>query len=70
MVAEQGLTLPVNHELVLFLEYRPKMGGYNWIYYYVDHATRSLFWVQEWRTSELEGLDEITYTKTPYDISE
>ena len=47
MVQEQGLTLPADYDLVLFLEKRRTMPGINWIYYYADHSTRSLFWVQE-----------------------
>ena len=69
MVAEQGLVLPANSELVLFLEERRVSGGYNWIYYFVDHDARSLFWVQECHPADDLLIQEITALKTPYDIS-
>ena len=69
MVAEQGLELPTSYELVLFLEERRISGGYNWIYYFVDHSTRSLFWVQECHPADDLLIQEITALKTPYDIS-
>ena len=47
MIQEQELVLPPNYELVLWLEWRHISGGYNWVYYFVDHDARSLFWVQE-----------------------
>ncbi|KAH9899337.1 hypothetical protein C8Q73DRAFT_638403 [Cubamyces lactineus] len=47
MITSQGIILPPDHELVLHLEERKISGGYNWLYYYVNHETRSLFWVQE-----------------------
>ncbi|KAH9855343.1 hypothetical protein C2E23DRAFT_858007 [Lenzites betulinus] len=47
IIREQGLELPPDCELMLGLESRPISGGYNWLYYYVDHKTRSLFWLTE-----------------------
>ena len=68
-ISEQSLVLPVQRELVLFLEERKVSGGYNWCYYFVDHETRTLFWIQECNPiSDLEIL-EITALKGPYDIS-
>ncbi|KAI0823006.1 hypothetical protein BC628DRAFT_1326187 [Trametes gibbosa] len=48
MIREQSLELPPNYELVMYLESRPVSGGYNWLYYYVDRKTRSLFWLNEY----------------------
>ncbi|KAI0631094.1 hypothetical protein C8Q77DRAFT_1062481 [Trametes polyzona] len=47
-VQDQGIVLPIDYELVLYLEARPVTGGYNWLYYYVDHHAQALFWVHEW----------------------
>ena len=69
MVIEQGLVLPANHDRVLFLEERLS-GGYNWIYYFADHDTRSLFWIQECHPLHELEISEITALKAPYDISE
>ncbi|EJF57927.1 hypothetical protein DICSQDRAFT_157070 [Dichomitus squalens LYAD-421 SS1] len=68
MVAEQGLVLPPNCELVLFLEERRISGGYNWIYYFVDHSSRSLFWVQECHPIDDLLIHEVTALNAPYDI--
>ena len=69
MVVEQGLVLPENHELVLFLEKRKVSGGYNRCYYFVDHKTRTLFWVQECDPIDDLQIVEVTALKAPYDIS-
>ncbi|KAL7277327.1 hypothetical protein ACG7TL_009184 [Trametes sanguinea] len=62
MVQAQGLILPPNYELVLYLEERKISGGYNWLYYYVDHANRTLFWVQEFDI--IDSVDEVRGLKT------
>ena len=68
MIASQGIILPPEHELVLHLEERKITGGYNWLYYYVDHQTRSLFWVQEFHI--IDQLDVARGIRTLSDISE
>ena len=68
-VFEQGLVLPIQRELVLFLEERKMSGGYNWCYYFVDHETRTLFWIQECDPISDLDISEITALKAPYDIS-
>ena len=68
-VFEQDLVLPTQRELVLFLEERKLSGGYNWCYYFVDHETRTLFWVQECDPISDLDISEITALKAPYDIS-
>ena len=68
MVVDQNLTLPDDRELVLFLEKRRISGGYNWCYYFVSHATRSLFWIQECDPIDDLCISEITALKSPYDI--
>ena len=70
MVAEQGLVLPANYDLVLFLEERQVSGGYNWLYYFADNVTRSLFWIQECHPNDELEIGEITAFKTAYDVSE
>ena len=70
MVRENGFTLPVDHDLVLFLEPRTTMPGFNWIYYYADHTSRTLFWVQECDPVAALGLIEVRAMQGPYDISE
>ena len=70
MIAEQGLVLPADCDLVLFLEERRVSGGYNWIYYFADNATKSLFWIQECHPNDELEIGEITGLKSPYDISE
>ncbi|KAI0763100.1 hypothetical protein BD413DRAFT_484729 [Trametes elegans] len=63
-IREQNLILPTDYELVLYLEERKISGGYNWLYYYVDHSTRSLFWVQEMdiieEISEIGGIKQLS----------
>ena len=70
MIREQGLVLPLNHELVLYLEERLVSGGYNWVYYFVDHSTRSLFWIQECDPVEQLDIHDVTGLRGSYDISE
>ena len=70
LVHENGLTLPADHDLVLFLEPRRTMPGFNWIYYYADHTSRTLFWVQECDPVAALGLIEVRAMQGPYDISE
>ncbi len=52
---------------MLHLERRPISGGYNWLYYYVDNNTRSLFWIQEFDI--IDELPEVTGIKTLYSLS-
>ncbi|PIL23459.1 hypothetical protein GSI_14770 [Ganoderma sinense ZZ0214-1] len=68
MVVERELVLPVDCDLVLFLEERRVSGGYNWIYYFADNTTRSLFWPQKCHPVDELEIGEITALKAPYDI--
>ena len=71
IVYEQGLVLPADHDLVLFLEWREiSQNGYNWIYYYVDHSTQTLFWVEDYDPVTDMDMDEVEGLNGPYDISE
>ncbi len=69
LVREQDLILPANHDLVLCLEKRRTKPGFNRIYYYADHATRSIFWVQQCDPHDELELTEISALNGPYDIS-
>ncbi|KAI8976716.1 hypothetical protein BD414DRAFT_517194 [Trametes punicea] len=62
IIQTQDLVLPPEYELVLYLEERKISGGYNWLYYYVDHARRSLFWVQEFDV--IDYIGEVRGIKT------
>ncbi|KAH9941634.1 uncharacterized protein BXZ73DRAFT_41460 [Epithele typhae] len=69
MILEQSLELPANHELVLFLEPRKSAPGvFNWCYYFVDHSTRTLFWIHECDPVETLDIREVIALKAPYDI--
>lgn len=69
-IEAQELELPRDYDLVLSLEKRWLTGGYNRIYYFADHTSQSLFWVQECDSvNDLELGDLLTLT-TPYDLSE
>ncbi|KAI0642660.1 hypothetical protein C8Q79DRAFT_1013332 [Trametes meyenii] len=65
IIQDNELALPNDYELVLYLEERKISGGYNWLYYYVDHATRSLFWLEELNIIEMLGDDSVPGIKTP-----
>ena len=69
MIVAERLDLPGYYELVLFLEPRTVSGGYNWCYYFVDHATRSLFWIQDCDPVDSLDITEVTALNAPYDIS-
>ncbi|CDO70476.1 hypothetical protein BN946_scf184569.g19 [Trametes cinnabarina] len=62
IIQAQDLVLPPDYELVLYLEARKISGGYNWLYYYVDHSNRTLFWVQEFDI--IDVVDEVRGLKT------
>ncbi|KAI0356096.1 hypothetical protein OH77DRAFT_1401749 [Trametes cingulata] len=66
MIHDQNVVLPPDYELVLYLEERKLSGGYNWLYYYVDPSTRSLFWIEEFDI--IDELNEVTGIKTLSDI--
>ncbi|RPD75534.1 hypothetical protein L226DRAFT_545397 [Lentinus tigrinus ALCF2SS1-7] len=69
MVYERGLVLPPDHDLVLFLEWREiSQNGYNWIYYFVDHSSRTLFWVDDYDPLTDLFMDEVDALNCPYDI--
>ncbi|KAI0738982.1 hypothetical protein C8Q80DRAFT_1222247 [Daedaleopsis nitida] len=68
-VCSQDLTLPDNYDLVLFFEKRQYSEGYNWIYYCADHATRTLFWVQQCHPVNDLEINDITALKDPAHIA-
>ncbi|KAI0720666.1 hypothetical protein C8T65DRAFT_735621 [Cerioporus squamosus] len=69
MVHERGLELPPDHDLVLWLEWRRiSQSGYNWIYYFVDHSTRTLFWIEDYDPVTNLDMDELLALNSPYDI--
>ncbi|KAI0676470.1 hypothetical protein C8Q78DRAFT_1065287 [Trametes maxima] len=65
IIRNDNLILPHDYELVLYLEERKISGGYNWLYYYVNHATRTLFWLEEFDIIEMLDDDAIPGIKTP-----
>ncbi len=70
MVHEQGLELPPDHDLVLWLEWRRiSQSGYNWIYYFVDHSKQTLFWIEDYDPVTTLDMDEVLALNSPYDIS-
>ncbi|KAI0366828.1 hypothetical protein BV20DRAFT_951560 [Pilatotrama ljubarskyi] len=66
IIHDQNIVLPPDYEVVLYLEERTVSGGYNWLYYYVDPNTRSLFWLEEFDI--IDELNEVTGIKTLSDI--
>ncbi|RDX39810.1 hypothetical protein OH76DRAFT_1413341, partial [Lentinus brumalis] len=69
MVHEQGLELPPDHDLVLWLEWRRiSQSGYNWIYYFVDHSKQTLFWIEDYDPVTTLDMDEVLALNSPYDI--
>ncbi|KAI0760212.1 hypothetical protein C8Q74DRAFT_1208734 [Fomes fomentarius] len=68
MVRKSELSLPENHDLVLFLENRTTMPGSNWLYYYADHATHTLFWIQPCSLPSALEVTEVKAICGPYDM--
>ncbi|CAL1699558.1 unnamed protein product [Somion occarium] len=61
---DQNIEIPDDAELVLELQENGEGSNY-WMYYYVHHPTRSLFWLHEhditWATSELLGKPDYSH---------
>ncbi|TFY78299.1 hypothetical protein EWM64_g5711 [Hericium alpestre] len=56
LLLRQDKELPPNHDLVVEVEVTDD-GNMYWFYYYVDHDTRSIFWLQEITTKHVEAYN-------------
>ncbi|OBZ67952.1 hypothetical protein A0H81_12483 [Grifola frondosa] len=65
MALEENIELPDGAELVLDLEERKISGGYNWCFIFVDHSTRTLFWIQDFDASRDSEVQELTCERVP-----
>ena len=68
-IEDNGIQIPLGSELVLEIAHESN----SWCYYFVDHTSKSLFWVHECdmtnETSELLGYPDLPHLRESFCIA-